>query len=73
MIISLSPSAPENLVSRDGFGRLVPRFGLLILHTQAESDALLAGFLPIIILLALLKSIGALCSSSGNVTLAVLQ
>ena len=32
--ISLSPFAPENLVSRDGFGRPVPR--QLILHTQAE-------------------------------------
>ena len=40
MNISLSPSAPENLVSRDGLA--VPsRVSLLILHTQAESGAYL--------------------------------
>ena len=39
---NLSPFVPENLVSRDGFGRLV-RVSLLILHTQAESGA----FLPL--------------------------
>ena len=33
---SLSPFAPENLVSRDGFGSLVPRQPAH-LHTQAES------------------------------------
>ena len=37
--ISLSLFAPENLVSRDGFGRPVPR--LFILHAQAESGAYL--------------------------------
>ena len=47
MNISLSPFAPKNLVSRDRFGRSVPRQLLLILHTQAESGAYLTGFLPI--------------------------
>ena len=36
MDVSLSPFAPENLVSRDGFGRPAPR-QLAHLHTQAES------------------------------------
>ena len=36
MDISLSPFAPENLVSRDGFGSPVPRQPAH-LHTQAES------------------------------------
>ena len=45
MNICLSPFAPENLVSRDGFGCPVPRQPLLILLTQAES-AVLTGFLP---------------------------
>ena len=40
MNISLSPFAPENLVSRDGFGSPVPRQPAR-LHTQAESDAYL--------------------------------
>ena len=40
MNISLSPFAPENLVSRDGFGSSVPR-QLAHLHTQAESGAYL--------------------------------
>ena len=38
MNISLSPFAPENLVSRGGFGRAVPRKPAY-LHTQAESGA----------------------------------
>ena len=38
MNISLSPFAPENLVSRDGFGSPVPRQPAH-LHTQAESGA----------------------------------
>ena len=38
--ISLSAFAPENLVSRDGFGSLVPRQPAH-LHTQAESGAYL--------------------------------
>ena len=33
--ILLSPCVPENLVSRDGFSRLVPRQSAY-LHTQAE-------------------------------------
>ena len=37
---SLSPFAPENLVSRDGFGSPVPRQPVH-LHTQAESGAYL--------------------------------
>ena len=36
----LSPCVPENLVSRDGFSRPVPRQSAH-LHTQAESDAYL--------------------------------
>ena len=40
MNISLSPFAPENLVSRDGLGSPVPRQPAH-LHTQAESDAYL--------------------------------
>ena len=38
MIFALSPFAPENLVSRDGFGSPVPRQPAH-LHTQAESGA----------------------------------
>ena len=40
MNISLSPSVPENLVSRDGFGSPVPRQSAH-LQTQAESGAYL--------------------------------
>ena len=40
MNVSLSAFAPENLVSRDGFGRLVPRQPVS-LHSQAESGAYL--------------------------------
>ena len=40
MNIPLSPYAPENLVSRDGFSRPVPRQPAR-LHTQAESGACL--------------------------------
>ena len=40
MNISLSPTAPENLVSRDGFGSPVPRQSAH-LHTHAESGAYL--------------------------------
>ena len=42
MNISLSPFAPENLVSRDGFGSPVPRQPAH-LHTQTESGAYLRG------------------------------
>ena len=45
MKTSLSPFAPENLVSRDGFGCPVPRQPAH-LHTQAESGATHKGFLP---------------------------
>ena len=38
--IPLSPCVPENLVSRDGFSRPVPRQPAH-LHTEAESDAYL--------------------------------
>ena len=41
--MSLSPFAPENLVSRDGFGSPVPRQPAH-LHTQAESGAYLGNF-----------------------------
>ena len=37
-ILLVSPCVPENLVSRDGFSRLVPRQPVH-LHTQAESGA----------------------------------
>ena len=40
MNYSLSPFAPDNLVSRDGFGSPVPRQPAH-LHTQAESGAYL--------------------------------
>ena len=40
MIFSLSPLAPENLVSRDGFGSPVPRQPTHR-YTQAESGAYL--------------------------------
>ena len=40
MNIPLSPYVPENLVSRDGFSRPVPR-APAHLHTQAESGAYL--------------------------------
>ena len=40
IVFSLSPFAPENLVSRDGFSRPVPRRPS-ILHTRAESDWLI--------------------------------
>ena len=43
MNISLSPFAPENLVSRDEFGSPVPRQPAH-LHTQAESGAYLRDF-----------------------------
>ena len=43
MNIPTSPCVPENLVSRDGFSRPVPR-QLAHLHTQAESGAY-SGFL----------------------------
>ena len=46
MNIFLSAFVPENLVSRDGFGSLVPRQPAH-LHTQAESGAyILTRFLP---------------------------
>ena len=35
--ISLSPFAPDNLVSRNGFGHSVLRVSLIILHTQTKS------------------------------------
>ena len=38
MNVSLSPFAPENLVSRDGFGSPVPRQPAR-LHTQAKSSS----------------------------------
>ena len=41
--IPLSPCVPENLVSRDGFSRSVPRQPAH-LHTQAESGAYLRDF-----------------------------
>ena len=44
-VFSLSPFAPENLVSRDGFGIPVPRQPAR-LHTQAECGAYLLTGLP---------------------------
>ena len=43
--IPLSPCVPENLVSRDGFSRPVPRQPAHP-HTQAELRCLLTGSLP---------------------------
>ena len=43
--ITLSPCVPEDLVSRDGFSRPVPRQAAH-LHTQAESGAYLHGIPP---------------------------
>ena len=43
MNIPLSPCVPENLVSRDGFSRPVPRQPVH-LHTQAESGAYLRDY-----------------------------
>ena len=45
MNIFLSAFAPDNFVSRDGFGNPVLRQPAH-LHTQAESGAYLTGFLP---------------------------
>ena len=45
MNISLSAFAPENLVSRHGFGSPVPRQPAHH-HTQTESGVYLTGFLP---------------------------
>ena len=45
MNIPLSPCVPENLVSRDGFSRPVPRQSAH-LHTQAESGAYTYGIPP---------------------------
>ena len=44
MNISLSPFAPENFLSRDGFGSPVPPRLPAHLHTQAESGAYLRNF-----------------------------
>ena len=41
---SLSPFAPENLVSQDGFGRPVPRQPAHSPHSAGESGALLEEF-----------------------------
>ena len=41
--IPLSPCVPDNLVSRDGFSRPVPRQSAH-LHTQAESGTLVRNF-----------------------------
>ena len=43
MNIPLSPCVPENLISRDGFNRPVPRQPAH-LHTQAESSAYLRDY-----------------------------
>ena len=45
MNYSLSPFAPENLVSRDRSGNPIPRQPAY-LHTQADSVAYFTGFLP---------------------------
>ena len=45
MNISLSPFAPENLVSRDGFGSPVPRQPAH-LHTEAEFGAFFTYVIP---------------------------
>ena len=42
-VFFLSPFAPENLASRDGFGSPVPRQPAQLQDTQAESGAYLRG------------------------------
>ena len=44
-IFVLSPFAPDNLVSRDGFGSAVPRQPAL-LHTQADGTHLKRAVIP---------------------------
>ena len=46
MLVSLTAFAPENLVSRDGFGSPVPRQPAH-LHTQAEFGAYLRDSSPV--------------------------
>ena len=69
MNIPLSPCVPENLVSRDGFSRPVPRQPAH-LHTQAESgEHLLTGFLPSSAAASIMKppyAIGSVPSLSGH-------
>ena len=38
----LSPFAPENVASRDGFGRPIPHASLLILHAQGNMFVIVA-------------------------------
>ena len=47
--ISLSPFAPENMISQDGFDSPVPRQSAH-LHTQAESGAYLQDFSRVCVL-----------------------
>ena len=64
MNIPLSPCVPENLVSRDGFSRPVPRQPAH-LHTQAE----FTGFLPSSAVASIMKppyAIGSVPSLSGH-------
>ena len=63
MDISLSPPAPENLVSRDGFASPVPRQPAH-LHTQTESGA--SSPAASIHLFQLLSAIGSVPSLSGH-------
>ena len=66
--IPLSPCVPENLVSRDGFSRPVPRQPVH-LHTQAESGAYFTGFLPSSAAASIMKppyAIGSVPSLSGH-------
>ena len=72
MNISQSPFAPENLVSREGYGSLVPRQPAH-LHTQAESGAYyVTGFLLISAAAAIslfnrhTYAIGSVSSLSGH-------
>ena len=66
--IPLSPCVPENLVSRDGFSRLVP-LQPAHLHTQAESGAYLRDYSRVPRRRPFMKppyAIGSVPSSAGH-------
>ena len=68
--IPLSPCVPENLVSRDGFSRPVPRQSAHV-HTQAESGAYLRDFSRVPRQRPFMKppyAIGSVPSLSGHAT-----
>ena len=67
MNISLSPFAPENLVSRDGFNRLVPRQSAHSTYSRVKW-CLLTGFLWMIYSFKPQYAIGSVKSLSGHAT-----